>query len=294
MLKWPFVLAVVAGLAANAPVVHSQPNPKQGAVEGQHGASTQANSNPTPGRSKQSPLYVKAECEKGCGHAENEGWRERLKSDPNAWFAGAVAVFTFATLLVLMRTNNHFRVSERAYINLSHSPPGVRWTPGHGADHFDVVIRTKNHGATPGRTIGFFMTGKVVGSLDELPKRPIYGVCQSMGSFIVAGDKTFISQPFILGNGDGALVRSGQRLLVVYGFIDYEDQFGTVHRAGYARVYDHRCDIRPAGPTTMVSDEKWAERNNLMFLESRDTYNFDLPVSRPFWKGPRAKPWVEA
>ena len=78
-----------------------------------------------PGASKNAPFYVKADCEKGCGYAEDEGWLKRLQDDPNAWFAGAVAFFTLLTLFVLIRTNSHFRISERAYIKLSryrHSP----------------------------------------------------------------------------------------------------------------------------------------------------------------------------
>jgi hypothetical protein len=57
--------------------------------------------NGRPGTSKDSPLYIQAECEHGCGYSEDDKtWLERFRSDPNALFAFAVACFTLGQVIV--------------------------------------------------------------------------------------------------------------------------------------------------------------------------------------------------
>jgi hypothetical protein len=90
MLKLPFVLAVVAGLAANAPLVR-EPSPPR--IVQQH---TQPENISGPiGSSPKTPLYVKANCDKGCGYSEDDkGWWRKLWTDPVATFTALLAGFT--------------------------------------------------------------------------------------------------------------------------------------------------------------------------------------------------------
>ncbi|HEX4027723.1 MAG TPA: hypothetical protein VHX18_08885 [Rhizomicrobium sp.] len=105
--------------SANGPPQHSyaavaqipsQPRPEQNAIHTQQAQETksrtpQAQPIPLAGSNKSSPLYVHAECEHGCGYPENDSFWNRLQNDPNAMFAGAVALFTLGLLAASVWTN---------------------------------------------------------------------------------------------------------------------------------------------------------------------------------------------
>ena len=75
--------------------------------------------------------------------------------------------------------------------------------------------------------------------------------------------------------------------MVIFGFMDYEDQFGSVHRSGYGRVYAPIRDVRPAN----INSEDFYNRNNLVYFDTPSTYNFDLPRdTKGAWIEPSLKP----
>lgn len=56
---------------------------------------------PQPGSSASRRLYVAAQCDHGCGYAEDDkGWREKFWTDPTATFTGALAILTLALVVV--------------------------------------------------------------------------------------------------------------------------------------------------------------------------------------------------
>jgi len=113
MLKLPFVLAVVAGLAANAPVV-----PIPSAPPAKQERTTQEQR----GNSPSSPLYVKANCDHGCGYAEDPGYINKLANDPIAGFTLVLAVFTvvlaFATVKAANAAESAANIAQRTLTEL--------------------------------------------------------------------------------------------------------------------------------------------------------------------------------
>ena len=65
----------------------------------------------------------------------------------------------------------HTRTVERAYVKLSHAPPGLR-TDDQG--RFSVQISVKNFGTTPAKVSDILMQPIVLPNNQPLPRRPIY------------------------------------------------------------------------------------------------------------------------
>ena len=112
------MLVLVAGLAANAPANPLQPAPP--ISQQQRITNSQA---PKDHGEAKAPLYVKAECDKGCGYAEDPGYIEKLKTDPVAGFTLVLALFTiwlaFATRKAARAAADAadaLPVVERAYV----------------------------------------------------------------------------------------------------------------------------------------------------------------------------------
>ena len=72
--------------------------------------------------------------------------------------------------------------------------------------------------------------------------------------------------------------------LWLYGYVDYIDQFGQRHRAGWARLYEPDRDDRQYYP----SDDDFAKRSNLVFV-AEEGYNYDrerMPREGNDWDKP--------
>ena len=155
------------------------------------------------------------------------------------------------TLQATLRSN---RTIERAYVGLSHTPPGVQPIGGpHPAAW--VSVRVKNHGHTPATVTGMSLTLLI--SSTPLPAEPPYAPGGPVAAFLMAGDEFF--QNLTITASEFAQIQAGA-LSYVLGYVDYSDQFGQRHRCGYARRFDARS---PA--------------NNLVFVTEAG-YNYERSV----------------
>jgi hypothetical protein len=179
-------------------------------------------------------------------------------------------------------------LKERAYIDLSHHPPGlvVDLFTMTGADNIPrkavrVTIGAQNRGNTRG-----VLTTRLVQLLfrdQPLPTDPPYDktLAEVLRIPMMPGDT--INKTFVWQVPEETLTQvalnSGE--LYVIGFVDYLDEFGGRHRSGYGRVYSPRERERTlfyreeAGLIQHVDDPATAQ-NNLPFVAEMN-YNYDRP-----------------
>jgi len=178
-----------------------------------------------------------------------------------------------ATKDLVAESGDTARKELRAYVKMSHSPPGLTFETSNGV--FRITIQVKNFGRTPARITNSLIKHLILSSNGLLPDIPDYGrdtaTSEGLTAFLVAGDEAFLSMAFsgIEVESLRAVERKMNRLWL-YGYVDYVDQFGQRHRAGWARLYDPERDNRRYYP----SDEDFAKRSNLVFVE-KEGYNYD-------------------
>jgi hypothetical protein len=203
-----------------------------------------------------------------------------------------IAWLTRVLVVIGRRTDAHFRVSERGYVKLSHLPPGIYWEWPRNADaryakkgerefwvRFD--IRVKNFGNTPATIRDIRLIRKPVAKGERLPERPDYsdGTVNPMDAFLVKGDEFIHQARIVISDPDAVAIWESKRDLFLFGYVEYTDWFGDVHRGGYARRYDRERDgiaVPKVDPdNALLRTEELAERNNLPFVDQRH-YNYDI------------------
>jgi hypothetical protein len=167
----------------------------------------------------------------------------------------------------------HFRVTERAYLKLSHEPPGLVWDQNIEG-RLSIMIQTRNYGRTPARVLNFSMATRAYGIADTLSPQPDYNPAVQRGAFLVADDRYSHITTLTIPKATKEAVMGKSRKLAVLAYTEYLDQFGTHHRAGYGRWYEPDRDVRPSG----VSKEDFAERTNLTYIEDIG-YNYDEVIA---------------
>jgi len=165
------------------------------------------------------------------------------------------------------------RKELRAYVKLSHNQPGLTFETDRGV--FRVTIQVKNFGRTPARITNVLINSRVLSTSDPLSDTPDYtkdsATYEGLSAFLVAGDEAFLSMAFSgVASESLRAVELKMKKLLLNGYVDYIDQFGQRHRAGWARLYDPDRDNRQYYP----SDEDFAKRSNLVFVEKQG-YNYD-------------------
>jgi 4-amino-4-deoxy-L-arabinose transferase-like glycosyltransferase len=170
----------------------------------------------------------------------------------------AIAAFTWRLWVSTAGLWHHARAVERAYVKMSHLPPGVAFQEGGKAK---VTIQVNNRGRTPAYVTDVRLSTVVLPRGEALPQRPRYKAPdgQSAQAFLTSTDHIFIDMEFAVP--DLAAILAGTKNLYFVGYVDYVDAFKGRHRGGYARVYNQ--------------SEK---TNNLVFVTS-SAYNYD--TSRP-------------
>ena len=179
------------------------------------------------------------------------------------------------------------RIIERAYVKISHCPPGLVGTcniNGHYVAHLNI----KNFGETPATITSFFVTFKMLPHETTLPDNPEYGTetGEPIKVFLVRNDEFFTYRKVTLSSGDFQRIETKVIDLYIYGYVNYVDQFGIRHQSGYARFYDPGQNIRQSG----VTDEEFANRSNLNFV-TNPNYNYDRerkPGDGNDWNEPQA------
>ena len=204
-------------------------------------------------------------------------WLEPPPTDWDIIFTAIVTLFTvvlaISTILLWRETAHvakHTVVSERAYVKLSHSPPGLDIDPN-GLCLVRVIAT--NSGRTPARVTDLRLKLESLPNNVRLPAIPNYQR-QDQGltakGFLVANDEFSHGEMFRKNPINVASVKAGTERVWLYGYVDYIDVFGQRHRGGYMRVYASGRDDR----AKYLSGRHYMTRNNLVF-EAQEGYNYD-------------------
>ena len=188
-----------------------------------------------------------------------------------AFAAVITAVFTGTLFLNAHHQLLHNRQVERAYVKISHPPPGIRQLNDNGSILLTVSI--KNYGRTPARVTDVVIKPIVVRKGDSLPPVPDYTVRREDSkpqAFLVSDDEFFLRRSLRITPDEMSEVKSKTSVLYMIGYVDYTDQFGQHHRGGYGREYRLGVDERARYKT----DEEFDQRNNLLVVEEEE-YNYD-------------------
>lgn len=87
----------------------------------------------------------------------------------------ATAVIGFFTITIWKINSDqlvHGRRVERAYVKMSHRPPGVMF--GSGFTRIDIELDVRNHGRTPARVTDALLSSMILPNGRDIPNRPIY------------------------------------------------------------------------------------------------------------------------
>ena len=175
----------------------------------------------------------------------------------------AVALFTLGLVGLGWKDDQHFRVSERAYVKLSHDEPGVRWEGNTGK--FKIVLKITNHGDTPARVTdvvtNFFLPPPDM-RITELPPYVRHDFPQETKAFLVKDDCFYQHIELSVEPAEQVALGEGTVKMIFFGYADYIDQFGVRYRAGYGRQYLRTATV-----------------NNLIFPDE-GPFNYDRKRSR--------------
>jgi hypothetical protein len=212
-----------------------------------------------------------------------------LKPDAlTAWFtfglilagAGQMLLFLFQLRLIrrtlepALRQADAIRLAERAYVKMSHNPPGVQFADS-GSGVFWISLSVKNYGRTPARVLKSVICHATAPTDQPFPVPPDYGAPTArhaaMEAFLVAND--FAGYPYEaeIPPHHFTKVKNGSYRFWVFGYVEYIDAFDRTHRAGYGRVYEPRLDEEWRYPK---STDDFKNRSNLVFITEPD-YNYD-------------------
>lgn len=232
--------------------------------------------------------------------------RDSLMAIINLIFVGVTALAAVLTYLVYKNIRDHTTQVERAYIDLSHHPPGMidvltAVTLSNSQDrsvapvrNIRVSIAVKNHGNTPGNVVQRLIHEYI--SASGLPETPPYQLQKirrtqihlvKEAAFNIGGEFTILAADLDEITSAQAIVDPNTaKKLYVIGFVDYVDKFQRRHRSGYARVYVPAVDREKPiklrrkldGTVTTIDDEfAYARRNNLRFV-AEPGYNYDIEI----------------
>jgi hypothetical protein len=174
-----------------------------------------------------------------------------------------IAKFTKTLYAVTRDQLMHNRRVERAYIKMSPKAPGIKISPD---GRIDLKTEVKNFGTTPGRVTDLVICSNLGPRNNRLPTPPEYDRDNSIeiaDAFLVTEDFFTVGCYFTIPKDEVDGVRNGGRAFAVFGHVDYIDQFGDRHRAGFGRRYDR------TSPPEM----------NLVYMVERG-YNYDRPRIR--------------
>ena len=145
-----------------------------------------------------------------------------------------IALFTWTLWRATKGAAEHVLRIERAYVKMSHHPPGIRFDGGTG--RLSINMGIKNFGNTPAYVTNVVLAAIVGDELSETPDYPRPQLSRAK-SFLVKDDEIVVSEELTISVGEEQDVKSGSKKLWIVGYVDYIDSFGERHRGGYARLY---------------------------------------------------------
>ena len=274
-----FVIALSMALVWGS---FAQPQSEKKAIQTAQTQSTPAQSNKItitgpPSTNLDSDSAAKKSDKVGSAGPERTDYRLKVTDVLLVAFTAALAVVGIFQTIILYKTTTHFKIVERAYIKMSHRPPGIE--PEGITGLFWVNLEIANFGKTPARVTDVVLTPVVVPHQKGLPEIPDYSVPAVRdnipNAFLVTEDKFFSVQRCKIPKLEMTSIMELESDLFLIGFVDYVDQFGQRYRGGYARRYQPRMDDRSRYRT----DDAFEQRSNLVFV-AQNGYNYDRPRGR--------------
>ena len=192
-----------------------------------------------------------------------EGFAANANGDAITAIATVVmAIFTIALASIGWRAGEHFGVTERAYVRMSHVTPDN--APALTFDDSSVAllrVQIKNWGRTPARILALHVETNVLPRDQKLPLVPQYRTNPVPLEVFLVPSASFYTPGNFTHPIDIDAVRSGTLILRIIGYVDYVDGFGQRHRSTYGR------EFVPAPKSS---------HNNLSFIVEGG-YNDDVP-----------------
>lgn len=165
-----------------------------------------------------------------------------------------------------LKTAQNMEAAERAYVKMSHLPPGVIIGKNETTEWIEVTVEVGNHGRTPASVTDVIVDAKVLENGDRLPTPFPYHSWEREAfpnAFLVAGESFLCpTKTLPLRPHKSSDIISGAKKLWVFGHVDYIDTFGQRYRGGWVRVYRHNLPGQ--------------SQDNLIFM-TEGRYNYDRP-----------------
>lgn len=147
-----------------------------------------------------------------------------------------LAYSTTALWLSSRQSNKITSAINRAYVTMSHHTPSV----DHQTNEFVLPIEVRNKGDTPALVTDIHLEYSCRDQNDPYPEPIKYNlpiIQKPFLGFLASND--FVNRTYRLPNDIFTSdIMSGSKKLLFYGYVQYQDQFGVNHRAGYGRVYN--------------------------------------------------------
>ena len=126
--------------------------------------------------------------------------------------------------------------SERAWVLVDTGEVNDAFEPDPNmVEFFDLRPVVRNYGRTPARIIRTSIRSQQIPSGSELPSEPDYGPARNVDIMV---PPEVVIQPLrtLIELSDFIEIRRGERVLYVYGFVDYES-FGSEKRSRFCIMY---------------------------------------------------------
>jgi hypothetical protein len=186
----------------------------------------------------------------------------KLETDPIVWLTVALVGLGWLQFRMYSEQLAATKIIERAYVDLSHQPPGLVFVgEENGLKHeVRVTIGIKNNGNTPSDVLAFKVTFVHGGDLLRNPERPPIPTTTDAIFTVMPRDTIYTWHNFPISSFI-ELQQIGDAIIPAYviGWVVYRDRFEKRHRSGYARRL-----IRPSMFGT----------NNLVFVDVPG-YNYE-------------------
>ncbi|EQD25165.1 MAG: hypothetical protein D084_Lepto4C00232G0005 [Leptospirillum sp. Group IV 'UBA BS'] len=214
----------------------------------------------------------------------SETWWEKFKTDPNAIFAGAVAIFTFGlvivgylqvtqmkkTLQATLKTAEATKLLAEATLNIEtpivvvlkatmvDSPFGGRFTSDLRTSPF-IKISVKNVGRTPAFLDHLSILVRVLTELEDEPEYPVKMKFPN-GMILESGGLEYMHQKYSHTDAGTRGVMEGTATLWAFGYFAYKDFIGREHKTGFCYKW--------VPPSSMNSEGAWeyGGPNNYLYM----------------------------